>query len=453
MKVTRIALALALAGISVGAQATNGYFGHGSGMKAKGMAGASTAMIGDAFGGANNPATMAFAGDRLDLGVDLFSPIREATRTNSTVGGVPIDPDSDGDTDVTQIIPAINGSSESDSNIFAIPEFGYNKMLNQNLALGITVYGNGGMNTNYKRDQLGGNANLLGGNTRLGVDLMQLIVAPTVAYKIAPNHSIGISPLIGYQRFKAEGLQAFGLISQDFGGANSVTNNGYDDAFGYGVRVGYFGRLAPTFAVGAAYASRMNFQEFDKYKGLFAEQGDLDIPENYNVGAAWQATPSLLFALDYQHISYSDVKAISNPSTNFFTCMGGVGGGVGPHNAANPFCMGGNAGPGFGWSDMDIWKLGMEYKYSKQLTLRAGYSHSDQPIPARDVEFNIIAPAVIENHATLGLTYTMASGDELTVSYMHGFANDVSGPSWFFGGTDKIEMYQNSLGVQYSWKM
>jgi long-chain fatty acid transport protein len=31
---------------------------------------------------------------------------------------------------------------------------------------------------------------------------MQLIVAPTAAYKVAPNHSIGISPLIGYQRFQ-----------------------------------------------------------------------------------------------------------------------------------------------------------------------------------------------------------------------------------------------------------
>ena len=38
---------------------------------------------------------------------------------------------------------------------------------------------------------------------------MQLIIAPTAAFKIAPNHSIGVSPLIGYQRFKAEGLQAF----------------------------------------------------------------------------------------------------------------------------------------------------------------------------------------------------------------------------------------------------
>ena len=105
----------------------------------------------------------------------------------------------------------------SDSNYFPVPEFGYNKMLNTNMSLGVTVYGNGGMNSDYAAVRQCGTRHLLQsvcGAGRLGVDLMQLIVAPTVAFKIAPNHSIGISPLIGYQRFKAEGLQAFGVLTK-----------------------------------------------------------------------------------------------------------------------------------------------------------------------------------------------------------------------------------------------
>ncbi|QTR49723.1 hypothetical protein [Candidatus Thiothrix anitrata] len=31
--------------------------------------------------------------------------------------------------------------------------------------------------------------------------------------------------------------------------------------------------------------------KLDKYKGLFAEQGDLDMPAATTVGIAWQATP------------------------------------------------------------------------------------------------------------------------------------------------------------------
>jgi long-chain fatty acid transport protein len=453
MKISRIALAMTLAGLSFGAHATNGYFGHGYGMKAKGMAGVATTSTEDAFFGANNPAAAAFVGNRIDLGVDLFSPIRKASRTNSDGMTIYAGPG------YTASFPPLDFASESDSNYFLVPEFGYNKMINPNLALGVTVYGNGGMNTDYPSffnvcsGMYGGaRSNGLCGMGNLGVDLMQLIIAPTVAYKIAPNHSIGISPLIGYQRFKAEGLHAFTLISTD---PANVTNNGYDDAFGYGVRVGYLGKITPTVTIGAAYASKMNFEEFDKYAGLFAEQGDFDIPENYNLGVSWQATPALRLALDYQRINYTGVNSVSNPSTNFLTCN------LFTTPATGPGCLGMDGGAGFGWSDIDVWKLGVEYKYNKQWTFRAGYSHNDNPITARDVEFNIIAPAVITDHATLGLTYTRGNGDELTVAYMHGFKNSVKGYSWFFdwqayvfgAKADEIEMYQNSLGIQYSWKM
>jgi long-chain fatty acid transport protein len=406
---------MALAGLAGSAFATDGYFSHGYGMKAKGMGGAATAMADDAMGGANNPASMAFVGNRIDLGADLFSPRRESSRTGA--GAFP------------------NGTSDSDSNYFLIPEFGYNQMVSDSTALGVTVYGNGGMNTNYPAlGGIYGNHNLLGGDGKLGVNLVQLIIAPTAAFKIAPNHSIGIAPLIGYQQFKADGLQAFqqpGLSSD----SNNVTNNGKDDSWGYGVRIGYMGKLTPTLSIGATYASKMKFDQFSKYKGLFAEQGGFDIPENYDLGVAWQATPEFLVALDYQRISYSGVKSIANPSTNMAQ-------------------LGADNGPGFGWQDVDVWKLGVEYKYSQPLTLRAGYNHTDNPIQSRDVTFNILAPAVIKDHATLGFTYTLASGDEMTMAYMHAFKNDVTGTSILpFGGTEKIQMYENSLGFTYSWKM
>ena len=56
-------------------------------MKAKGMGGASVAMADDSFGGANNPASMVWAGDRFDIGVDLFSPKRDISRSGQLRGG------------------------------------------------------------------------------------------------------------------------------------------------------------------------------------------------------------------------------------------------------------------------------------------------------------------------------------------------------------------------------
>ena len=217
----------------------------------------------------------------------------------------------------------------------------------------------------------------------------------------------------------------------------------HDDSFGYGVRVGYLGKITPTVTVGAAYSSKINFEEFDKYNWLFLENGDFDLPENYNLGVAWQATPAVKLALDYQRINYGEVTAVGAPAS---------------------------AG-GFGYDNIDVWKLGVEYKYSQKLTLRAGYSHTDSPIVGAslaecmagsvncgETTLNILAPAVIEDHVTLGFTYTLASGNEVTMAYMHGFENDVSGQGFDADGvtptgTNTIQMYQNSLGIQYSWKM
>ena len=422
------------------ASATDGYFPHGYGMKAKGMGGASTAMADDAFGGATNPAKMVFVGNRIDFGADLFSPRRSAQRTGSAAG--------------------LNGSVDSDSTYFVIPEFGYNKMINPNLSLGVTVYGNGGMNTDYPGGQIaagnpvcgafnpgggGGPYNLLCGTGKLGVDLMQLVVAPTAAFKVNATNSFGISPLLAYQRFKMDGIQAFGGFTTTPAAPTALTNVGYDSSTGYGVRIGWMGKVSDSVTLGAAYSTKMKMGKFSKYSQLFADQGLFDIPENFSAGIALKASPEVTVAFDYQRINYSGVSSVGNPSTNFGLTV--------------PATLGVAGGRGFGWSDVNVVKLGAEYAYSKNLTLRAGYNHGDNPIQARDVSFNILAPGVIQDHLTLGLTYKTSSGGELTLAYTHAFSNSTSGSSLFNGftggtaGTETIKMYQNSFGVAYGWKM
>jgi long-chain fatty acid transport protein len=440
-------VALAIAMVPAATHATDGYFSDGYGLKNKGRAGTGIAMATDAFGGANNPASMVFVGNRIDFGVDLFSPKRSASRTGSPAG--------------------IDGSADSDSNYFLIPEFGYNKMINPNMSLGITVYGNGGMNTDYPGGQIPsgtacgpamgpgtgfnpapGPYNLLCGNGSLGVDLMQLIIAPTLAYKLSPDHSIGVSPLIGFQRFAAEGLQAFAGFSTS---AANLTNRGHDNSYGFGVRVGWFGQLSDTVSAGAAYSTKIYMQKFDKYKGLFAEQGDFDLPENYNVGVALKATPKLTVLADYRRINYNDIPSVGNPSARVVNCD--LVGGSDPSA-----CLGGSNGAGFGWQNVNVYKIGFEYQYNNEITLRAGYSHNDNPIRAQDVTFNILAPGVVQDHVTLGFTHKTKSGGELTMAYMHAFTKSVTGPSLFNSfmvpaGSETIKMYQNSLGIAYGWKM
>jgi long-chain fatty acid transport protein len=415
--------ALLMAGV---ASATNGYFPHGYGMKSQGMGGTSTALAQDSYGGANNPASMVWAGSRLDVGAAWFSPVRDAERSGA-------------------MMPTLNGKVSSDREHFLVPEMGYNRMLNNDLSVGVSVYGNGGMNTTYPQGNFncgGGAANLLCGGGTMGVDLIQLVVAPTVAYKLNAQHALGASVLLGYQRFKMQGVQSFDNAPgfPPFTGApGSVTNRGSDSATGAGLRIGYMGRLNDTFSIGASYSSKVNMGQFDKYKGLFAGGGDFDIPSNYSVGMAYSPNADWTIALDYGRINYSDVAAVGNQSLP-----------VAPLGASN--------GPGFGWKDINIVKLGAAWRINPNLTLRAGYNKGDNPVTASNVTFNILAPGVITSHYTAGFTYALGKDSEVTAALMVAPRVTVSGPSLFNGfmggaaGNETIGMRQTSLGVAYSIK-
>jgi hypothetical protein len=50
--------------------------------------------------------------------------------------------------------------------------------------------------------------------------------------------------------------------------------------------------------------------EFDDYKGLFAENGDFDIPAMLNLGLSFKVRPDLVLAFDWQRIFYNEIAAV-----------------------------------------------------------------------------------------------------------------------------------------------
>ena len=380
----KAAIAALIAGPLTAAMATNGYFSHGYGMKAKGMAGASVASTDNAFAGANNPAAAAWAGNRVEAGVDIFMPVRSMYRSSGT-------------------------TYSSGSEQFFVPEFGWNFSVNDKIGAGVTVYGNGGMNTDYPYAA----TNAFGiNNSKLGMNLEQLVIAPTVAYKLNSNHSLGLSPLIISQNFSAVGANAA-----------TTPSPGTEASNGVGLRVGYLGKMSDTVSIGASYSPKTSMSKFSKYTSLFLGDGNFDIPENYTLGANIRATPGLTLAVDYQQINYAGVISVGTPSA-----LGG-----------------------FGWKSIDVWKLGAQWAASSQLTLRAGLNVGGNPISTADASMNTLAPGVTTTHYTLGGTYALSKATELTIAYMYAPENSVSGPN-SGGTTDTIKMSQSSLGIQFGWK-
>ena len=400
MKIKKIVASLFAAGVMVSplAHATDGYFAHGYGMKAKGMGGAGIALPQDTLAAATNPAGMVMVGDRIDAGLEWFKPTRGAELTG-------IGPTSG----------AYDGNGDSN---FLVPEFGYNKMLSADSSIGISVYGNGGMNTKYKSYNTSAAAF---GAGDMGVDLSQLFIAPTYAMKLNADNAVGISLNLAYQMFKAEGLQGFG-----------VNNPGYDSSTGYGLRLGWTGQVSPSVTLGATYQTKTKMGKFSKYAGLFAEQGGFDIPANYGIGIAAKLSDTTTVAADIEQIQYSGIPSIAN-------------------SGASPGALGASNGPGFGWRDMTVLKLGVSHQYDSGLVVRAGYNGGRQPIPDNETQFNVLAPGVVQDHLTLGATWTLPSKSEVTLGYMHAFKKTVTGtaPTASFS----LNMYQDSLGIAYGWKM
>ena len=145
-------------------------------------------------------------------------------------------------------------------------------------------------------------------------------------------------------------------------------------------------------------------------------------------------------AFDIQEINYTDSKAVSNP-------LGPDTGGV-LNNT-----LGTNNGAGFGWKDITVMKLGVSHQVDSNLTVRAGWNHGDQPIPAGETFFNLLAPGVMEDHITLGATWKTGKNEEVSAMFMHALNNKVNGsgsiPAAFGGGEANLEMDQNSLGITY----
>lgn len=381
--------------VATEAAATEGYFQNATGARSKGMAGAGVANSKDATALTLNPAGLVHAGRQFNGSVSLFMPFRGYKN--------PVQ------------------SQKSKANIFAVPNMAYSQPYDDTTTWGISLSGNGGMNTTFKSPGPFG-----GGKT--GIDLTQVNISAGFGKQLGKYFSFGIAPILAIQRFKAEGLGAFALASVRPG---NLTNRGYSYSVGGGVRFGVEFQPQDNIRIGASYQSRLLMSRFKKYSGLFANKGDFDIPSNFQVGVAFDVSPALTLMIDYRYINYSEVGAIANSINNL-----GAGGLLGSSNGA-----------GFGWKDVQTIKIGAEYQATDALTVRAGYSYNTNPIPKNEILFNILAPAVVKHHITAGGTYKFSpnSAIEFAAAYVPN--------SKLRNGPISINMNQLefTLGYNYTW--
>lgn len=407
LKTTTIAFA-AVAMVASSAMATEGMFGNGTGARNKALAGAGVADQNDATAMSLNPAGLIHSENQLNVAASLFSPWRGYEWAG---GGQDVD---------------------SNSNYFVIPNIAYSHRVDANTVFGLSMYGNGGMNTDYPAFANGGcppGGTGLGCLGTAGIDLQQMFISAGLAKQYG-NFSVGVAPIVAIQIFKADGLM------NPYSG--TVFSESTDVAVGIGIRGGVEWAITPGFRVAAAGTSPTYMQSFNKYKDLFAAgetAGELRLPASIQAGVAFDLMSGFTVMADYKRIFYSGVDAIGKPTSQ----------------------------GGFGWDDINVYKVGIEWDVNPGLTLRAGYAYNDQPIPAESVQANWIAPGVVQHHITGGAQIKMSDSIDLELAGMYAPKETVTGPAFAPvggppptptpAGNTSIHMYQWELTAGIKWKL
>jgi len=461
--------------------ATDGYFSNGQGTRNKGFAGAGIAYLNSPFAASINPAGLGFLKKKwsLEVSLGIFNPNRQYS-----VSGAPTTPDKWGYYDANgnfvndprySAFGLAEGTIESGSSTFFIPAIAFSYQIGEKNTIGLNFYGNGGMNTDYDTktyysaivDGFGnpmpdGNPNPMANVTvPTGVNLQQMFLALTYARKFGENHSLGISPVFAYQTIEVKGMQAFrdmgaaGMPGMAVDRSQYVTNNGVSSSTGFGFRIGYQGQLIEGLRLGASFQPKINMSNFDEYKGLFAEEGGFDIPANWQAGLSYDFTEDFTLMADVKQILYSGVNSVSNPmNPQQIMPMVPNPNMTSPDDAMMPnpnfIPLGDENGAGFGWEDMLIFKLGTEFRQVENWEFRLGYSYGKQPIQESEVMFNIIAPAVNENHISVGLT-RMFGERALNLAITHALENSVKGQNPF-DPAQQIEISMNQWEVEIGFQ-
>jgi len=236
-------------------------------------------------------------------------------------------------------------------------------------------------------------------------DYMLLQVGLAWAYEISKTFSIGVQPTINYAALK---LAPNPIASPDFTPpAGAPGDKGYPvsdkaSAIGYGAQFGVFYHSPGGIKVGASYKTTQKFSDL-KFKNTYLDGSaapdanfNMDYPAILSFGLGYSKA-NFDFAIDYRHVDYENTNGFAEKG---WTQTGSVN--------------------GFGWKNMNIVSVGLQYKGIEKLPLRFGYTYSSNPINDELAFFSIPATAIIANAFEFGFSYPLTDNLMLNGVYHHG---------------------------------
>lgn len=425
------ALVLVL-GLAAPALATNGYQLIGVGQNQKGMAGAVTAAPMDTMTAISNPAGMARVGERADFSMEAFMPKRSVDFTSPAFGTTP---------------GSRGESTEGGSELYGIPSVGWvaNAFNRDNFYFGGGMFATSGMGVDYdeipfaEAGSFGAHPDL----TFTGYSQIQFWkMAPTVAWNQSDNLSLGVSLNLDYQSLTfAQSIKVAGSASDMF----NLDLGRPTSQLGYGAGFGALYDVSPTVTLGFNYNTKQTFGDAT-YR---LAEGDIDTTLQAGVPTVWPGGKYKM-GVDYPQQAALGVSVTPNDALLVAFDVKWIDWSS-THGNINLSGPGGSLPLTFGWDDQIVYALGVQYVATDKLKLRTGFNYAESPIGPEDVFNNMIFPAIVEKHFTLGVDYALGEHWGVGGAYMKAFKNDVTNTDPAFPAPAIITLEETSVGISLSY--
>lgn len=228
-----------------------------------------------------------------------------------------------------------------------------------------------------------------------GVGLSRTLFQPTYSIQLDDRSVLGVSAVVAYQQFSTFGFGSFTLAG------NAAPVRTVEDSTGAGVRLGMASEVLPGLSVGAAYQSQINMDSFYRYRGIYSQPGEFDIPASADLGLTLDTTGNSTLSLGLRHIQYSDVKPFtSSLLPNRFLSL-----------------LGDGTSPAFAWQDLTIYQVGWSWESEDQdLVWNVSWSSGRQPTPTSRALAQALSPEFASSHWELGMTKSTSDNARFSVA-------------------------------------
>lgn len=405
----RIAIALAaIAWVCINSSAVRaqGLVLPFGGAMHSGMAGTSTAVGVDAISGLYwNPAVISgLQQNEVTIGSQLLIPHTGLTSTGpSAVGG-----------------PIISGRTASDSGLVPTTAIGLvyrQEGSNWTFGMGMSSMAAGGVNfpgdaNNPLLAPTGPLGQIVLGPQASAITVLQ--IAPTASYQVNDCLAVGFSPMVDVSAVSFDPA-FFGPLSSTgpLAPQQFPTGSHSRPFWGGGFRGGVTYKPTNCVTTGFSYTSPQWFEtwEFntrDASGNAFTLRVPFSLPQIFSTGVAYTGIEKLLLAADLRYFDYSTTKLMGQPIQ-----QGGAG-----------------------WKNIWAVSFGGKYQVTDRVAVLAGYLFNENPIPGNLALFNTLLPAITEHTITCGMYSQVNDNIGISLGYVHGFENTISGSVLQFANTN-----------------